>query len=83
MVDAETPVLAFLPAALGRTVFALRGTAGTYNRHEYAEEKLAAAEALARRVRAIVAPDDEPSEGEPDNVLRPEFPRRGAGSRRS
>ncbi len=36
---------------------ALRGTAGTYNRHDYAAEKAAAVEALARRVRAIVTGD--------------------------
>lgn len=60
----------------------LRGTAGTYNRHDYAAEKLAAVEALARRVRAIVAPESEPTEDEPDNVLRPEFGQRAGGGAR-
>ncbi len=41
---------------------ALRGSAGAYNRHDYAAEKIAALEALARRVRAIVT-------GEGGNVL--------------
>lgn len=47
---------------------ALRGVAGAYNRHDYAAEKQAAAEVLARRVRAIV------SGGDGGNVL-PFFPR--------
>ena len=42
--------LAHVPAAL-------RGSAGTYNRHDYATEKQAAAEALAHRLRAIVTGD--------------------------
>lgn len=48
-------LLAHVPATL-------RGSAGTYNRHSYAGEKVAAVEALARRVRAIVT-------GEAGNVL--------------
>ncbi len=63
-------LLAHIPAGL-------RGTAGTYNRHEYAAEKVAAVEALARRVAAIVSDD-------PDDArkLLP-FPQRGTGIRRS
>jgi len=36
---------------------ALRGVAGAYNRHDYAREREEAAEALAARVRAILAGD--------------------------
>lgn len=62
-------LLAHVPAGL-------RGTAGTYNRHDYAAEKIAAAEVLARRVRAIVTPDSEPA-----GDLLPFAPRAGGGAR--
>ena len=47
---------------LGHVAPEARGVGGVYDRHLYAEERMAAVEALARKVRAIVT-------GESENVL--------------
>lgn len=55
---------------LGHTAPEARGVGGVYDRHSYAAERMAAAEALGRRVREIVT-------GERASVL-PFYPRAGA-----